>query len=325
MRIGNADANWFTRLTGIRETDFETVQSQLAHSDGVLTSRANGRAFRCGRLETPSLAELRARLAVDAPDGGGLTVDDVRGEAKALHESPEYARAVFQVASQFNLLEMIGPERTPEDGIGIYEGDPTQGPACAMACGAGTAYRNYLVPLAGGQGQTAQRQIDCLADLGSALGNSDGALWTMRNGYALPRPGALTTVAHRIHDAREAGRHALLGLLRIGVQWDTEVTSVETGQLVTQVYCSALPVAYSAAPEDPDWQPFASLVLDAAYEATLSVAELNRRQGGSPKVLLTRVGGGAFGNRAEWIDAAIARALAMAARWPLHVLHVRRT
>ncbi len=52
---------------------------------------------------------------------------------------------MFQVASQFNLLEMISPNVTPDDGIGIYENDPTQGPACAIACGAGTIYRNYLV------------------------------------------------------------------------------------------------------------------------------------------------------------------------------------
>lgn len=324
MHSARDGERWFTRLTGIRETGMAAVQSQLDLRDGQLTSRANGRHLRCGRLETPSLGELRTRVGVASADAGPIHVAELRGEARALHESPQYAGAVFQVASQFNLLEMVGPERTPEDGIGIYENDPTQGPACAIACGAGTIYRNYLVPVAGGIGQTRDRQIDCLADLGQALGNGDGALWTMRNGYALPRPGGLANVARRLQEATDDERDALRATLRVGVQWDTEVTSGASAQLVTQVYCSALPVAYSADRDNPAWEPFASLVLEATYEAALAVAELNRRRGVSPQILLTRVGGGAFGNRGEWIDAAIARGLAIAARWPLQVFHVRR-
>lgn len=59
----------------------------------------------------------------------------------------------------------------------------------------------------------------------------------------------------------------------------------------------------------PHWQGFAQLVLDAAYEATVWAAVLNSRQGGSTTVLLTMLGGGAFGNATEWIHAAIERAL----------------
>ncbi|MCK5683507.1 hypothetical protein KAJ27_05280 [bacterium] len=51
---------------------------------------------------------------------------------------------MFQVASQFNLLEMVSPGVTPEEGVGRYEHDHTQGPACAIACGVGTIYRNYF-------------------------------------------------------------------------------------------------------------------------------------------------------------------------------------
>ena len=57
------------------------------------------------------------------------------------------------------------------------------------------------------------------------------------------------------------------------------------------------------------WQPFAELVLEAAYEATLWAAVLNTRRGASSIVLLTRVGGGVFGNDDTWIDAAMLRAL----------------
>jgi hypothetical protein len=56
------------------------------------------------------------------------------------------------------------------------------------------------------------------------------------------------------------------------------------------------------------WEPFASLILDAAYESTMWGAVLNARRGTSNIVLLTLLGGGAFGNREDWIMAAIRRA-----------------
>lgn len=50
-------------------------------------------------------------------------------------------------------------------------------------------------------------------------------------------------------------------------------------------------------------------MLDGAYEATLLAGVLNRRQGGSNIVLLTLLGGGAFGNAPQWIHCSIKRAL----------------
>ncbi len=57
------------------------------------------------------------------------------------------------------------------------------------------------------------------------------------------------------------------------------------------------------------WRPFAELVLEAAYEATLWAAVLNAQRGASSIVLLTRLGGGAFGNDDTWINATMLRAL----------------
>jgi hypothetical protein len=39
---------------------------------------------------------------------------------------------------------MVSPRVTPEDGVGIYDLDRTQGPACAVAAGAGTIYRTMI-------------------------------------------------------------------------------------------------------------------------------------------------------------------------------------
>ena len=102
-----------------------------------------------GAWETPSLADLRERCAELAhkPPCGRLRFEHLptlRG-VQALIADPANAGAVFQVASQFNALEMIDPGVTPRDGVAICALDPTQGPKCALACPAGTVFRNYLV------------------------------------------------------------------------------------------------------------------------------------------------------------------------------------
>ena len=50
-------------------------------------------------------------------------------------------------------------------------------------------------------------------------------------------------------------------------------------------------------------------MLEAAYEATLLAGLLNAARGASNRVLLTRLGGGAFGNLDDWIDAGMLRTL----------------
>lgn len=300
--------DWFESLMGFAEQDAAQVRRLITVEGERMTSKANGRSYACGRLETPTLAALRARLDTADLPAGTPTLREAVGDVQALHADPANAGAVFQAASQFNLLEMTHPSVTPEAGVTGYAFDRTQGPACAIACGAGTIHRNYFVPIGDGIGQTADRQIDCLADLGDALGNTDGALWTMRNGYAMVCAAGRKAIAERLAATDEAGIDALRGRLRIGVHHDVEVTLRGAGHRVTQVYGSALPVAYGDGEPD-EWAPFARLVLEAAYEATLCAAALNAARTGNRRVFLTLLGGGVFGNRRSWIFAAIDRAL----------------
>jgi len=308
---------WFEDLVGFAETNGDAVRSQLDLQGEVLHSRVNGSQHRCGRLELLSLAELRSRAA-ELAGTGSLTVREVVGDVQRLHGLADNAGALFQAASQFNLLEMVSPDVTPEAGVGLYENDHTQGPACAVAAGAGTIYRNYLVPLDGQLGQTAARQLDALADLGAALGNQDGRLWDMRNGYALASADGLAAINAQLAAATTDEIDELRTKLRIGVQWDVEVTLPGAGHLVTQVYGSALPVAYGE-PSAALWEPFARLVLEASYEATLWAAVLNGQATGNRRVFLTLLGGGVFGNRIEWILDAMQRGLRLVADQDLDV------
>jgi hypothetical protein len=316
--------DWFERLTGFAESGYDDTRSRLEVVDRELRSRINGRSYGIGELELVSLRSLRERAASGVGLPGRLTVRNISGDVRRLHQSPEYAGALFQVASQFNLLEMTSSHVRPEDGVTRYQHDPTQGPACAIAAGAGTIYRSYFVPMDGKYGQTSERQLDGLAEIGVALGDALGrpvdALWQMRNGYALCSAEGLMAIGIHLRNASAAEIDALRALLRIGVHSDVEVTDGGTpqGQIVSQVYCSALPVAYTNVPAIR-WQPFAELVLEAAYEATLWAAVLNAQRGASNVVLLTRLGGGAFGNDHAWIDAAMQRALTIAQGFSLDV------
>lgn len=311
--------NWFEAITGFPEGSYAQTQRRLRVVMGQLSSDASPKSYTVGKLETPSLGELRARTA-GLPSLGRSQVSVAQGDVRKLHAAPDHAGALFQVASQFNLLEMVHPDVSPEDGVTRYELDPTQGPACAIAAGAATIFRNYLVRFPDGTiGQTRERQIDCLRDMGEALGNGSGNLWRMKNGYALFTQDGLSRVDRQLAAATDDEVDALRCLLRIGLHWGAGVTDVEPGPTVSQVFCSALPVSYNGIAATGPWKRFATLVLEAAYEATLRAGWLSASRGASNRVFLTRLGGGAFGNHADWIHAAMRRALEQAQAWGLDV------
>ena len=319
--------SWFERLTGFAEDGYDATREKLELQGRSLRSLVNGRAFQTGTLELVSLHDLRKRVAADPPASGKSGISVVQGDARKLHQDPDYQGALFQVASQFNLLEMVSPDVTPEDGVARYEYDRTQGPACAIAAGAATIYRNYFAPVNGQAGQRADRQLDGIADLGQALSDAVGlpvsSLWSMKNGYALCTKHGLESINECLSALEPTGRDALRSRLQIGLHWDVEVTDAEEASMpvVSQAFCSAIPVAYSGL-RQVDWQPLASLILEATYEATLLAAILNARRGASNKVLLTLVGGGAFGNARAWIIQAIKRALQVASASELQVIVV---
>ena len=306
--------DWFERLAGFREGAYEETQAKLAIDGNQLRSLANGKSYGIGEVELVSLSTLRERAQSAGRTSRRLKVSVVTGDVRRMHQDPENAGALFQVASQFNALEMTDPEVTPEHGVTRYQHDPTQGPACAIAAGAATIYRNYFVPVGGGVGQSAKRQIDGLAAIGEALSKALGkpvdALWQMRNGYALCDRLGLDTISTYLANLRPDELETLRGKLCIGVHSGVEVIDApgEHLQQVSQAFCSALPVAYTGV-SARHWRAFASLVLEAAYEATMWSAVLNAKRAPSNIVLLTLLGGGAFGNESEWILSAMRRSL----------------
>jgi len=229
---------WLKNLTGFNESK-EAIYKNIIVEENKLKSLVNGKEYHHGIRETPSLKDLREKVKNSHAKKGELKLRAIQADVRALHLDPSNKNALFQVASQFNLLEMVGPNVTPEQGIERYEDDHTQGPICAICCGVGTIYRNYFVEVNGEIGQSTTNQIDCLADIGKALGNENSQLWEMRNGYALLSEDGLQNINRQLSSMSQDEVDSLREELRIGIQWDTQVTLNASKHRVSQVYCSA--------------------------------------------------------------------------------------
>lgn len=351
--------SWFERLFGFSELSgvpreiktriplFPQLKSHI-HSNvrlygksgtenEYLESLCNGREFLVGKFSTSSLKELREK-AVNLLEAagyhhgtGGVTFEHIAvKDLIELHSQSD--GAVFQAASQFNCLEFASPHAVPELGIEIYESDRTQGPACALACAAGTLYRNYFARVPKKEtttpssvngpeidyqiGQSNDLQINNLDDLDKMLGSQ--GLWEVVNGYTFSDEAKLEALSREL---QRYDLHDLRDVIKIGIQENVEVSMSSLGTFieadrpivtVTQLYCSALSCAYSGV-NNSSWEPFARLVLEAAYEATLwgaiACPPASAPSGEKRDVYLTFLGGGVFGNDIDWILKAAARAI----------------
>lgn len=309
---------WFEKLMGFEEVSHENVQKNIEIVGDRMVSRINGKSYQWGKFEVPTLEELRERIVLEE-FSSKISVSETVGNVQRFHCDSENANAVFQAASQFNMLEMVSPRVTPEAGVGIYENDRTQGPACAVACGAGTVYRNYFDVVNGQIGQTENNQIDGLEHIGKALGNDEFKLWEMQNGYCFPNENGLHHINTQIAEMTDKDREQLKGKLKVGIQWNSEVTIANPEQIVTQVYSSALPIGYSAHFPPSLWEYLAKIILEATYEATFCTALINFEKTGCNKLFLTLVGGGVFANPESWILDAIKRSVQKFQNTPLDV------
>lgn len=109
--------DWFDKLMGFTERSYEYSKSKMAvetvNGEQMLKSLESGKSYGCGELELVSLEALRARVAalpqnsLFVPGSNKLKLSCEQGDVRRMH--PNFPGALFQVASQFNLLEMVGP------------------------------------------------------------------------------------------------------------------------------------------------------------------------------------------------------------------------
>jgi len=172
------------------------------------------------------------------------------------------------------------------------------------------------------EGQTRELMLNNLDEFSALVGNWNDSLYRVVGGYTLAdeeQLARLNAVFQRFE--RESRTDELRAALKVGVQEDAEVTSMQRGQTlvndpgqkVTQVFGSACAIAYNESLSAPQsWDIFGRLILEASYEATFHAALLNatRHQGehASKVLYLTALGRGVLGNPVTTIAAAIRRA-----------------
>ena len=88
---------WFDKLTGFREESPAQVRKNLSVEGTMLRSRINGNAYHYGKLETPSLAELKERIHDDQTTSGKLSLHEVVADVQRLHIDKSNTGSLFQL------------------------------------------------------------------------------------------------------------------------------------------------------------------------------------------------------------------------------------
>jgi hypothetical protein len=117
--------SWFEQLVGFKEENREQVRQNLIIEDNFIHSKVNGETYDFGKLEIISLQELKRIISLNQNYNSQITIAELVANVQELHTDSSNKNAVFQAASQFNLLEMISPNVTPDNGITNYENDHT--------------------------------------------------------------------------------------------------------------------------------------------------------------------------------------------------------
>jgi len=294
------------------------------------------RIYKCGYFQTIRLGDLRKQAeeklkqnlapikfsVIEAGDWDQASLKNV--DIGALQADPENVDAVFQVASNFNALETLSPTDNIDKGINNYPRDNTQGPRASISAAPGLIYRHYYYfynderknwsyNLWRQRGQDATKnmddygyklQLNLLEELGVDCQN--GYVWdhgTIKNirEYDLTNdPNSFKLHSDYFRIGFHEGIQVAFGLTTKKDDDDDQSHFYNSEQVINQVFAAALNIA-----QDPvclgTTNEQAKLILAWTYEATLKSALIK----GKKKVFLTRIGGGAFGNKQKWIDKAI--------------------
>jgi protein-tyrosine phosphatase len=309
------------------ESQLEQIEREVAESpersfsfgtDGNATLSAAGRTFCAGAFSTPTLGELRTRAAQHHHGSKGrLVLSVVHGAHPFADIGTLQATAplgtLFQVASQFNCLEAPGAHLVP---ISDYVHDPTQGPRAAVSAFPGTFLRHYRAPDANGS-RFMQTEAHCLNLLADVF---DDRVASVRSGYLQTShvrdmaalAGALTERFDRIR----VGMHAGVDVV-FGYDWGGAVAKMP--QRISQVLTSTMALGgYSHDDGATHGATARRQLLRAAYLGTLLAGVDLQSEG----VVLTLIGGGAFGNPLRDIWDAIYWALAEAEPYVNGTKHV---
>jgi hypothetical protein len=298
-----------------------------------------------GYFEQVSVGDLRKKsediLKNKALGGGTFNVieainpSDADGTLRqvdigAMQADPKYRDAFFQVASNFNALELVSKNDQMTD-ITNYTKDLTQGPFASIAAPYALIYRHYYMfnrqyPNDPTQWkQTPAHQINFLDKTDIPVTNS-------YVDFSKTAPGAIKNFAvENIKVGTHRDVRILFGYMPNLKQFE-KVT--DPRQKINQIFTAAVDFGSNWKFKTDDKAiKIAKSILDAAYEGTIRVAFVTHQDklaewdklGGSGQirpnnsVVLTLVGGGVFQNDFDWIADAIVKNKDFIVRSGMHV------
>jgi protein-tyrosine phosphatase len=267
-------------------------------ADGNVTLQVKDRSYHAGRFEVATLATLKERTrATQGSKSGRIRLSVLRGTDPLTDIGTLQATApdatLFQVASQFNCLEAPANRLVP---IRDYPHDSTQGPRASVSAFPGTFLRHYFAPRENGE-RFVQTDSDNLNLLSGAVPSNVARL---KSGYLtsdlVSDMKALAKKLEENFDQIRIGMHDQVEVT-LGANWGGVVEA--PNQRIAQVFTST--IALGGYSRDDGSTALASVqaqLLRAAYLGTLLGALALQKQ----TVVLTLIGGGAFGNshRAIW-------------------------
>lgn len=309
-------------IIGVKESLFRQSDSLVAKAwlgPRTLCNLTTGQEWDTGILELPSLGSLRALSGNLSGQGSGrLSVlcgsrDLGKVDVGYLQALPENDGAVFQVASNFNALEL--KSRRDEQAmleIGNYVHDKTQGPFASISAAPGLFLRHYYPFYSPDTTPSDWRQVYDGRQL-ELLGELP---LTVENGYL------------DLNDT-VMEKKLSLDLFRVAHHRDIQVvfglvdghvhSKIGHHQRVSQVFTATTDLAstnrgfFQRHPVEVE--RLTKFLLRGAYEGTLRVALTSGRQ----RVFLTLIGGGVFGNPPSWIVDTLEDLLDLIVSCGLHV------
>ena len=313
--------SWFKDWVGVSEKEFLNARHKyirrLDNGHLAIYNRLSNQVWSAGHFEVQSIGELLQKVTTESKDNSAkkalpqIEIIVRRTDEALAHVDVAYLQSrakpnsMFQVASNFNCAEVPSPFTDMSGGRFASNNalDHTQGPAASASAGISLITRIHapffdpnLDPSE--WGQCFEKQVELLGDD------------LIREHFPVENGKLIFTGREPLDfDPTEEQMQSV----RIGVHLDTPVyfgrresSSMEISDplpIIDQVFVAALnrraPLPYSQ-----HLQSKTQFLLRAAYEGTYLAATLRKTQ----HLVLTLVGGGAFGNPIEEIGLAIAHA-----------------
>ncbi|KAL7718932.1 Macro domain-containing protein [Entamoeba marina] len=309
-------SSWFEYICGVKEIEFrQTKEKYISRNENgeiIITNPITLNEFSCGKLEMiplqklrqipketiqPALFEIIVRLDEESQP---------QVEVTSMQTNPKYNKSVFVVASNFNAVESVSENISPDSSkfTTNYIYDQTQGPAASIGAPAAAIERVHFPfydenTLPSSWHQTKKHQIEILKDLKK--------YYNIENGYPLLNS-TCENPSIFDYDKYISCIHSNVETTFRFNSTQIEVIKKEHRNCIDQVFGAALNIGQGSSgmtnKRIAKQRPILSkLPLDCAYETAYLTAIRNKRE----KIILTLLGNGVFGNDTKEVCESIIR------------------